>query len=577
MRRPSLPTTSLRSSVLLVFACALLLPAMVWLLADRLVGGGVTQALDRHRSGVLLMVAVQGLSGAALLLVVLSRRFLWPLDRLADQAASLALLDPVPPLNWPDDDEFGYLAHELDGVRATLQELGTETQSQRSQLQNVAMVDPLTRLPNRALMAELFVHEAANARRGGSALALLHLGLDHFKAFNDAHGAAAGDELLSLLGQRMAAGLRESDAICRKGGDEFLLLLSTASGWDQVASAAKRVLRNLEQAIELPRSGVRTEPHASIGIAMYPSDGGDFEALERTAALALDRSKQLGRSRFSFYQPGLETAQRTRVQGELDLRRALAQQELELHFQPVVDARDGEVLGCEALLRWRHPARGLLAPQEFLPLARECGLMRKIDAWVLQAACSELAAWLDAGLQPGRMSINLSIQQARNPKLSEILQAALERHGLVAQHLEIEVTEDTFAGAGDAKAALRALARWRALGLALTVDDFGRGHSSLSLLKNLRPDRLKIDCDLVRGLPDDGGDCALAEAMLAMAGALGIEVVAEGVENAAQRAWLLSRGCVRQQGHLHGQPMAGEAIRHWLTVSASTAAMPEPA
>jgi len=315
---------------------------------------------------------------------------------------------------------------------------------------------------------------------------------------------------------------------------------------------------------------------ASVGVAMYPSDGQDFEGLARAAALALDRSKSLGRGLYSFYQPGMDQALRVRIATERELSLALERDEFELHYQPVVDAAAGRVVGCEALLRWRHPRRGLLVPADFIEGARQCGLMCDIDAWVLNAACTDLAHWVGAGLQPGRLAINLSVQQARSPALSDTLRDALQRHGLSPAQLELEITEDTFLQ--ESGGVPRALARWRALGLALTIDDFGTGYSSLSQLKTLRPERLKIDCSLVRGLPAVAEDCALAEAMLAMARALGIEVVAEGVETAAQRDWLLQRGCARQQGHWHGTPVPAPAFEAWLVrdgvAVTETAALP---
>lgn len=553
---------SLRPALLLALAAGLLLPALLWLLGEGLFGAQLGTAIERHRAAVLLMIVVQGVAAAALTLRVLDQRLAWPLDRLADQAQALAAMRPVPALQWPVDDEFTPLARGLDGLRTRVAELQSELRASDSRLHRAAMYDGLTGLPNRALMAELFGHEAASARRAGRSLALLHLGLDRFRTFNDTLGRGVGDELLKGMGHRIAAALRDSDFICRGAGDEYLLLLSGAEGWDRVASAAERLLRAVEEPLELPHSGHVVGLSAGIGIAMYPSDGTDFEGLARAAALALDRSKALGRGLYSFYQPGMDQALRRRIDAERELAHALEHGEFQLHYQPLVDAASGRVVGCEALLRWLHPQRGLLAPAAFIDGARQCGLMCDIDAWVLDAACTDLAHWLHVGLQPGRLALNLSVQQARNPALSETLRDALGRHRLAPNQLELEVTEDAFNHEPDGVP--RALARWRALGLALTIDDFGTGYSSLSQLKRLRPERLKIDCSLVRGLPDDAGDCALAEAMLGMARALQIEVVAEGVETAAQRQWLLAHGCPRQQGHLHGQPMAAARFEAWL-------------
>ena len=553
---------SLRSALLLSLAAGLLVPALLWLLGVVVAGPGLIDSAQQHRSAVLLMVAVQALATAGLTLHQLMQRFVYPLDRLADHAHGLAALRPVPALDWPTGDDFSPLAHELDALRTRVTELQTELRASESRLNRAAMYDPLSGLPNRALMAELFGHEAASARRGGRSLALLQIGLDRFRTFNDTLGHRTGDELLKGMGHRMAAALRDADFICRGAGDEFIVLLPGPDGWDRVAASAERLLRTIEEPLELPRSGHVVSLSACIGVAMYPSDGTDFEGLARAATLALERSKSLGRGLYSFYQPGMDQALRSRIETERELMHAIEHDELQLFYQPVVDASTGQVVGCEALLRWQHPQRGLLAPGAFIERARQCGLMCDIDAWVLEAACADLAHWLGAGLQPGRLAINLSVQQARNPALSDGLRDALERHGLSPQQLELEITEDAFMNEPDGVP--RALARWRQLGLALTIDDFGIGYSSLSQLKLLRPERLKIDCSLVRGLPDAADDCALAEAMLGMARALGIEVVAEGVETPAQRQWLLDHGCPRQQGHLHGQPMPVRLFEAWL-------------
>jgi diguanylate cyclase (GGDEF)-like protein len=553
---------SLRAAVLLAIVAGLLAPAVLWLAAELVLGDALGTTVERHRAAVLLMVAVQGVAAAALTLHVLTRRLTWPLERLADHAHALAEGRPVAALGRGPGGDFAPLARELDGLRQRLGELQADLRAGESRLHKAAMYDHLTGLPNRALMHELFGHEAASARRQARALALLRVGLDRFRTFNDTLGHAAGDELITGMAHRLAATLRDADFICRGSGDEFLVLLPGPAGWDRVASAAERLLRAVEEPLQLPRSGHVVSLSASIGIAMYPTDGGDFEGLARAASLALERSKTLGRGLYSFYQPGLDQALRRRIADERELARALERDEFELHYQPLVDAGDGRVIGCEALLRWRHPQRGLLMPAGFIESARQCGLMCDIDAWVLEAACTDLAQWLQAGLQPGRVALNLSVQQARNPALSETLRDALERHHLSPAMLELEVTEDAFMN--DPDGVPKALARWRALGLGLTIDDFGVGYSSLSQLKTLRPERLKIDCSLVQGLPDDAEDAALAEAMLAMAAALDIGVVAEGVETPAQRRWLLDHGCARQQGHLHGLPMPAAQFEAWL-------------
>jgi diguanylate cyclase (GGDEF)-like protein len=557
---------SLRTGLLLGVLAAVFGPALLWLLAALLPPDVLGQAAAPWRAAVLLMVVVQGVTGAMLVLHLLARRLEEPLARLTEQAHALAALRPATTLPLRDQaPELQPLARGLDALRERTAQVQGELQAGKAKLRRAATHDALTGLPNRTLLQELFGHEAASARRQARSLALLRIGIDRLQTVNETLGHSVGEELLTGMAHRLAATLRDSDFICRGGGDEFLVLLSGPVGWDRVATAAERLLRCVEEPLQLPRSGQVLGASASLGIAMYPTDGSDFAGLERAASLALQRSRTLGRGLYSFYQPGLDQALRERIDAERELARALERDELTLVYQPMVDAGSGRVLGCEALLRWQHPERGLLAPADFIETARQCRLMADLDAWVLEAACGELAGWLGQGLAPGRLALNLSVQQARNPALSEALRDALDRHALVPAMLELEITEDAFLD--DPDGVPRALARWRTLGLGLTVDDFGVGYSSLSQLRRLRPQRLKIDCSLVRGLPHDTEDCALAQAMLAMAAALGIEVLAEGVETAAQRKWLLAHGCALQQGHLHGMPMPAAAFAAWLARS----------
>lgn len=561
----ALPTKDplpLRTALLLAAAAAVLLPALAVVLAQTLAGPAAAALRERHGAVLLLLAALQAVAVAAGVLHLVRRRLDEPLQRLTSHTEGLASQRPVPPLDGAPGGDFQPLARALDTLRQRLGDVHAELQASDARLHKATMVDALTGLPNRTLMAELFVHEAAVARRGNQTVALLCLGIDRFGIVNDTLGPAAGDELLVGMGQRLAATLRESDFIGRGLGDQFVVLLTAPDGWDAVSRAAERLLRAVEAPLHLPRAGRDVTVSASVGVAMYPSDGGDFESLSRTATLALARSKSLGRGLYSFYQPAMDEALRQRLGTERALALALERSEFELHFQPVVDAASSRVVGCEALLRWRHPTRGLLLPGAFIDDARRCGLIRDIDAWVLDTACEHLASWRDDGLHPGRVALNLSVQQARNPALSDTLRDALERCELEPAQLELEVTEDAFAS-GDGAVA-RSLARWRQLGLALTIDDFGTGYASLQQLKVLRPERLKLDVSLVRGLPDNAEDGALAEAVLAVARALGIEVVAVGVENEAQRRWLLQHGCHRQQGHLHGPPMPATTFAAWL-------------
>ncbi len=531
--------------------------------------GELDQALaERHRT-MLWLVAAQVLFGVVVLTVVLSSRLLRPIDRLKQQAGAMAAAGPATGFDWPHDDELGQLGRHLGAVHAQNRRFVDELEAKNAELHRLAMHDQLTGLPNRRLLRELFEHEAAAARREHSTLALLFIDLDHFKSINDTHGHATGDELLVAVARQLGAVLRQSDVVCRMGGDEFLVLLPRVEGWEQVAATADRLLERLARPLVV--SGLKGEVRigASVGIALYPRDGSDFDALARTADLAMYRSKDLGRGRYSFFQPELDTDFRARLELERELSEAIEQRQFVLYLQPVVDLAAGRIAGCEALLRWHHPQRGLLAPGAFIEAAERTGLIHALGRWALEAACAQLAAWRAAGAPPVRLAVNLSALQLRDPLLPQTLRNVLRRHAIGPGELELELTETTLLAEGEET--LATLAALRGAGALLALDDFGTGYSSLSYLKRLRPDKLKIDRSFVQGLPGDADDRALVQAIIAMGRALGVTVVAEGVETPAQRDWLRAAGCMLQQGYLYARPMPAEALDFDAPVLAVTA------
>jgi diguanylate cyclase (GGDEF)-like protein len=518
----------------------------------------IDQVVAQRQRIMWWLVAAQVVVGVMVLLGVLSLRLLRPIHRLKQQASTLAAREAVPALPWRQRDELGQLGQHLNTVRARIQELFEELETKNKQLSKMAMYDHLTGLPNRTLLRELFQHEAAAARRTQHSCALLFIDLDRFKAVNDTMGHAAGDELLLGISQRLAATLRESDIVCRVSGDEFLVLLTQTDGWEQVAATAERLLRAIQVPMLLQRAAGTAQVSASLGIALFPADGEDFEALARCADLAMYKSKELGKGRYSFYQPDLDTAFRSRLELERELLQAIAQHELLLHYQPVFDMRSGALVGCEALVRWLHPQRGLLMPGTFIQTAEETGLIRELGLWTLDAACAQLASWKAAGLHPGRVAINVSALQFRDQRLPQVLQTALQTYDIQPGELELELTESTLMA--DTEAAQATVTSLRELGVALAIDDFGTGYSSLSYIKRLRPDKLKIDRSFVKDLPADADDRALTEAIVSIAQALSITVVAEGVETPQQRDYLLGLGCALQQGYLLGKPMSAERL-----------------
>jgi diguanylate cyclase (GGDEF)-like protein len=512
----------------------------------------IDRVIVERMSSTVALVTAQVLLGIAVLAGVLSMRLLRPIDVLKRQAGGLAAREPLPPHAWPRRDELGQLGQHLNTVHGQINGLIRELEDKNAELRRMAMQDALTGLPNRALLRELFEHEAAAARREGTTLALMFVDLDQFKAINDTHGHAAGDELLIAVSRTLKETVRESDVVCRMGGDEFLIMLPRVSDWAQIGATAERLLAALDRPHTLGRAAEPVRVRASIGIARHPEDGADFDALVRAADVAMYRSKAGGRGRHSLYHESFDTELRARVEQERELLEAVARNEFVLHVQPLFDAATGRVVSHEALLRWAHPHRGLLAPGAFLETAEQTGIIVAIGRWVVEAGCRQIAAWKAAGVPACRLAVNVSALQLRDPDFGPNTLAAMQAHGIAPGELSIELTESMLLADGDA--GLQTLAGLQARGVALSVDDFGTGYSSLSYLKRVRPDTVKIDRSFVRDLPDDGDDRALVQAILGIARALGINVVAEGVETTAQRDWLLAQGCTLQQGWLWGRP-----------------------
>jgi len=529
--------------------------------------------LSERRASVLRQVIVQVTVGIVVLLGVLSLRLLRPIDQLKATASAIATRTAPPRLAWRRRDELGQLGQHLDAVRLRIDELIAELERKNAQLRKMAMYDHLTGLPNRTLMRELFTHEAAVARRANRSMALLFIDLDRFKHVNDTLGHGAGDELLLGTSQRLLHALRASDVVCRHSGDEFVVLLREADPWDIVAATADRVLRAVEAPLPIARSGPmpldpprEAQVSASIGIALFPRDGEDFDTLVKHADLAMYKSKQHGRSRWSFYHAKLDEQLLSRAELERELQHAIHHDELVLHYQPVVDAGSGQLRSCEALVRWQHPTRGLLLPGEFIDAAEESGLIRELGAWTIETACAQLHHWRRAGRHPGRISVNVSAVQFRDERLIETLRGSIERHRIKPGELEVELTESTLMA--DTEASQRTVTALREIGIPLVVDDFGTGYSSLAYLKRLRPEKLKIDRSFINDLPHDADDRALTLAILRMAQSLMIDVVAEGVETPQQRMFLEQSGCTLMQGWLSGRPLPADEFAHLLPTAA---------
>jgi diguanylate cyclase (GGDEF)-like protein len=527
-------------------------------------GTEIDSALAQRRSAMAWLVAVQVLLGVGVLAGVLSTRLLRPIDALKRQAAHMAAREAQDMPAWRRDDELGELGQHLGSVHAQIRALIGQLEQKNTELERLAMYDHLTGLPNRRLLRELFAHEAAHARRDGRSMALLFVDLDHFKAVNDQHGHAAGDELLIAVAARLREVVRASDTVCRIGGDEFLVLLPRVDGWERATATAERTIAAVRQPLLLKGVHEPVRVGASVGVAMYPADGADFDALARAADVAMYRSKDLGRARFSLYHPEMDATLRERLTLEREIAVAAERGELRLFLQPIVDAEDGCVRGAEALVRWLHPQRGLLAPDVFIPVAEACGAIHSIGSWVLDAACAQRAALMRAGHTHMHIGVNVSALQLQDPAFAAGVRAAMQRHGVPPGTMVLELTETTLLA--DSEGVRRALAGLREAGVQLAIDDFGTDFSSMAALRLVRPDWLKIDRSFVRNLPDKADECAFAEAIFGLARAVGTRVVAEGVETEAQRAWLLARGGRSQQGYLYARPIPAEQFEALLPV-----------
>ncbi|MBL8349486.1 MAG: EAL domain-containing protein [Burkholderiaceae bacterium] len=530
--------------------------------------GQIDRLLAERRQATIELAALQVLLSVLLLLGVLYRRLLAPIRRLKRQASQIASRADLKPVRWDRRDELGQLGAHLNDVHQQIDALFDQLEAQKAELEKIALHDSLTGLPNRALFSALTQAAVAAAARDGGRLALLFIDVDRFKSVNDTLGHAAGDHLLATLAARLRSAVRASDVVCRHSGDEFIVLLHDGDAWDEVASTADRLLKEMERPVSV--DGREVAVSASIGVALYPDDASDPETLVRHADTAMYAAKHLGRARVSFFRAEFNAQLQTSLQLERELRRALAKGEFVLHYQPQVDAVSGALLGCEALVRWQHPGRGMVPPLEFIAAAEHCGLISELGAWTIRSACAQIARWKASGMAFGSVAVNVSALEFRNHRLLDTLTRAMADFGVQPHELEIELTESVLMT--DTQTTRRIVENLRGLGLPLAVDDFGTGYSSLAYLKHLRPSKVKIDRSFVTGLPGDEDDRVLVQAIVQLAGALGIRVVAEGVETVAQRDFLHRIGCSALQGFLISRPQPAEGIEAFVRQNAGAEA-----
>jgi len=458
----------------------------------------------------------------------------------------------------------------FDGYRGVGRDV-TQAMLAEQKVHELARYDSLTGLPNRNMFLGELERAAMRARRNGETFALCFLDLDRFKTINDTVGHDGGDELLKTMAARLRRTVRESDLVARLGGDEFVVLLEGSASASDVSFIAHSLKRAIAEPLSIHgRSFLVT---GSIGIGLYPADGEDAATLLKHADAAMYLAKEKGKNNVQFYTAELADLAARQFETESALRLALVRQEFVLHYQPKVDVLTRRVLGMEALVRWQHPTRGMVPPGDFIPLAEERGLIVPIGRWVIQAACRQIRDWRHAGLTVPRVAVNLSARQFADEALVEDIAQAMREHGVAPADIEIELTESVLMV--DPDRANTVLQRLHGMGVRISIDDFGTGYSSLSYLKRFPAETVKIDRSFIRGLPGDGDDTAITQAVIAMAHSLGLTVIAEGVENEEQLAALRRLGCDEAQGFLLGRPMP--AVELASRLGSTRSAMPQTA
>ncbi len=442
----------------------------------------------------------------------------------------------------------------ITGYVATFSDI-TEKLRQEQVLRKLAYHDPLTGLHNRAAFLEMFDHALGHAERCRRRLALLYLDLDRFKKINDTLGHVIGDRVLETSARRLRDAVRSDDEVARLGGDEFIIMLEDFVHEDSPARVARKVISLLSQPVVIEHHTLHVT--TSIGIAIYPDDGSDVTQLLKNADSAMYMAKREGRNGFQYFTPAMAKREEDRFSLEIDLHNALLDEEFLLHYQPKVDLRTGRLTGLEALLRWQHPQRGLLYPSEFLAVAHEGGVMRDITHWVITESCRQLQEWLDAGLEPGRIAINIDSHTFNSEDAYDQIGSTVEVSGISPHRVELEIPESGLLEKSFDDEFWKLLVD---MGFELSIDDFGIGESSLLRLKHLPVTTLKIDKSFIRDIESDEGDRAIIRTVVAMGQSLGVRVLAEGVEQASQLAFLCQIGCDEAQGHLFSTPRPAEQI-----------------
>jgi len=450
----------------------------------------------------------------------------------------------ISPVRQPDGRVTNYLAIKEDV---------TEKKKAEEWITKLAHFDLLTELPNRSLLNEHVRHDISVVQRSNLQLTVMFLDLDNFKNINDTLGHSIGDEMLIQLAKRLKSAIREEDTVSRLGGDEFVLIFPGSTA-NNAAYLAGKILAIVATPFQIAQRELTVT--SSIGIAMYPDDGEDFEALSKNADTAMYRAKHDGRNTFRFFAPEMQLHSARALQLDNALRYALQRDQLRVYYQPQIALQDGRVTGAEALMRWEHPELGMISPAEFIPIAETGGQMLSIGEWVLRTAVRQLKTWLDSGLPPLVVAVNLSAVQFKHPNLPDLVSKILEEEKLPQQYLELELTESV--AMDDPQGAITVMNELHGRGIRMSLDDFGTGYSSLSQLKKFKVCKLKIDQSFVRDIIVDADDKAIVTAIINMAKSLGFQTIAEGVETQAQLDLLREQGCDEVQGYYFSKPLPAE-------------------
>jgi len=451
------------------------------------------------------------------------------------------------------NDEFAFSIDDKSFLQSLSNTLVTALNRQEinEKLGFMAMHDGLTKLPNRRLLTDRFDLITAHSNRSEKPIALLFLDLDRFKNLNDVFGHSVGDQVLKEIAQRLERCMRGTDTVSRQGGDEFLILLSEMEHQNDIIRVSEKILKTITYPIQIQRTEIVLS--GSIGIACYPDDGHDLESLMRSADTAMYHAKNTGRNRFEFYSKDMNERLYERLKMESELHHAINKEQLFIVYQPQFNLSDNTLIGAEALVRWQHPIKGLIPPGEFVPLAEELGLIQEIGIWVMENACCQFNEWISENLFPGTVAVNVSGYQFQQSNFVDVVKSVLEKSGLPAQHLELEVTESVVMyGYEMVVAKLRELYQ---LGVKIAIDDFGTGYSSLSYLQNFPIHRLKIDKSFVDGVPGNHHSCSIVESVIQLGHGLELDVLAEGIETPAQQNFLVTASCESGQGYLFSKPL----------------------